>query len=310
MTGRAVGARLQACWRRWPAGLAREARRYCAAHRGLSSTSTRRSARLDPYWLRLPAWLLAAWRPRPRPAERSFLADVQWGQFALFLFVRIHDDLFDGQAESPPLVYVADQFLLESERTFARHLNGRFWSVFRDCLSETLRGIADADALQRQRHPPPGELLQTYARVSSIFKVGAAAVCARCGRLRLFPRVSAFADELAIAGQILDDLSDVEEDLARGRRNVVAASLLGRDSRRRRGPRDPLARLAARIVLDAGLAPVLDQVDRRLEAARAAIAPLRLRPADRYLTEIQRNMRRLRDQAHRVRVEAFLGGVA
>jgi hypothetical protein len=190
--------------------------------------------RNSPYpWTRLPSWrvlplvLERRYRrgsPRGRVPE-GFLADVLWGQYCLYLFIRFQDDLFDGQSHSPVAVYAADQCLFEAERIFSRHIPGRswFWEVYRRSLRVTTQSIVEVDRLQQNTNTRPEHLLDGYARTGEILKVGSAAVCAVMSPKRAFRAVSLFSDEMAKAGQIMDDLQDLGEDLGRGRYNYVAA---------------------------------------------------------------------------------------
>jgi hypothetical protein len=253
-------------------------------------------------WLLLPEWLSTRLALASSSAERRFLADVQWAQYALFLFVRIHDDLVDRQARSSWLIYAADRYLVESETAFARHVSTAFWPLFRTLVRQTLDGIAEADALQRGVRTPRAALLDAYTRVSSIFKAASAAVLMRHGRLRLLPRAARFQDHLAVASQILDDLVDLDDDLADGRRNYVASALAGSARPGPRGRRGLAATMARRILADDALAPILDEVDRRLQAAARAIAPLHLARANRHVAGLRGRVEALRQAAHTRRV--------
>jgi len=287
ITARGMLSELERRWRRWPPLLASEARRYLTSGRS-DRGAARLSAPLPYTWLRLPSWLLAKFRKRPAREDLRFLVDVLFAQYALFLYIRIHDDLLDRHVESPWLVYVADRYLVESETAFARHLGDRrFWTLFRACVAETLDGIAETHALQRRRRPDVTAMLESYARVAAIFKLGAAAVLIRHRRISLYPRVAAFKDELAIASQVIDDLDDVDEDLADGRRNSVAAML----DRSRSG----------------GVVTAVDELERRLRSAALAIQPLRLREADRYVARQLEGIARVRRAAHLDQVRRVFG---
>lgn len=306
MTARAMLARLARCWRAWPAPLAAEARRYSIGARAAAVPTSRLGEPLHYVWLLLPEWLSARLAPAPFAGERHFLADVQWGQYALFLFIRIHDDLVDRQVRSPWLVYVADRYLVESETAFGRHVNASFWPVFRELVRETLDGIAEANDLQRRTQPPPERLLEAYTRVSSIFKAASAAVLMRHRRTRLFPRVFRFQDQLAAASQIIDDLADLDEDLADRRRNYVAARLAGPGRRAPSGRRAFAGLIDRRILVDNALAPVLREADRRLAEAGRAIAPLRLDPAERYVARLRHGLDTLGRALHAARVRQLM----
>jgi hypothetical protein len=259
------------------------------------------SARTDPYWLFLPRWLAHEFgAPRRRAVD-----DVVWGQYCLFACVRMRDDVLDRQAANPRLVFAADGFLVEAERAFARHVRSEdFWAFFRQALEQTAHGILEADALQRRTTGSVKPLCAAYTRVSAIFKVGSAAICLPANRRAAFARAERFADHLAVAGQLLDDLEDLHEDLADGRCNAAARVLAPGV-----GPADATAseRLAHAVVAGPRLKALLDMVDRRIGMARAAIAPLRMRDADAYLVQVARELADIRLKVHRARVRAVFG---
>lgn len=297
--------RLRRAVGRWPTPAARALEPYLTP-----ATRPRRShgPRAAPqYWMRLPRWLHAQGSARDRPhIARRALDDILWGQRALFLFVRIHDDLFDGQVSAPGLVYAADLLLLESARAFADHVDRGFWPVYHRCLSTTLTAILEVDALQRSAAGMPPGSVRLYARVSAIFKVGSVAILQLQRRERHQAAVARFADEVAIADQIVDDLVDLEEDLRRGRLNHVASRLLrqGTDGPRARG--DRRARIA-RAIEHGGLAETVQDVRHRLARARQAVAPLRLTEAERFLAALDVRVAALGDHLHRLRVLDRLG---
>ena len=270
-------ARLERRLRGWPRRVRVSLERYLPAGVLRGGGSVARSS--GPLWLQLPAWLAAA---HDAALGRTFVSDVQWGQYCLFLHVRIHDDLFDAHVTDPALIYVGDLLLVEAERAFAKHLgHGPFWPFYRDALATTLTGILDADTLQRRPRGLGRGDASVYARVSSIFKVGAAAVCFQAGRRRDLTRVCRFLDHLAIASQVLDDLMDLRADRADGRRNYVASAL----ARSARG-------------LDASVA----DMRRHLEAARVAITPLHLAQAEQHVRRQLRAVEVLEAGLHRMAV--------
>jgi hypothetical protein len=256
----------------------------------------------ERFWTELPRWLTADRRfAGSKHIDRRWLSDILWAQYCVFLFVRIHDDLFDGQARTPSLLFVADALLLESQRTLAKHFpHGPFWPLFRKCLEATIHGIMEVDARQQRPGAMNERSLALYADVSAIFKIGSAAVCVRSGRMREFRRLSVFADEIAIAGQILDDVLDVQEDLARARYNFAANQLLAGDGVT---PHDRAARLAQSVLFDDGAGRLLDVAGKHLDRAAAAIAPLRLAPASEYVGTFRRSLDEFRRRIHYARVE-------
>jgi hypothetical protein len=184
-------------------------------------------------WTDLPSWRVLPLMLARRYGRNSdgavlpvgFLRDIRWGQYCLYLFIRFQDDLFDGQSHSPVSIYASDQCLFESERVFSRHFPKKswFWGFFNDSLRITTQAIVEVDRRQQIGTTRPEQLLEGYARVGEILKVGSAAACATLNQRAAFRAVSHFSDEMAKAGQIADDFQDLSEDLERGRRNYAAA---------------------------------------------------------------------------------------
>jgi hypothetical protein len=298
-----VERRLSRHVRSWPEVTRRALAPYAG---GRPARQTLTATERERYWTLLPQWLWSAGGGGKGAADRDFLDDVLWAQYCLFLFVRIHDDLLDGQARDASLVFVADDLLVECQRTFAAHLpRMRFQALLLEHLETTFRAILRVDALQARPAGMSEAALPLYASVSAIFKVGSAAVCLKRGRWKLFPRVAAFCDHMAIAGQILDDLFDVEEDLDRGRFNFAANVLLpGRAARAAHRSRH----LARGVLRENGVARLLASVLRHVDQAGDAIAPARIPGVGRCLDTMRRQLDRLDDAVHRARVQFLLHG--
>jgi len=301
----ALGARAESWVRSWPSSLP-------AAHFGRSprratgGTPRRRQtpAQISPYWTMLAPALAGS--KGPRRVAPCFVRDVLWAQFCLFLFVRIQDDLFDGQAEDKRLIYAADQFLIEAERTFGRYFarSSRFWCLLHQALETSTRAILRVDQLQQEEGGSPAELLEAYAQVAEIFKVGTAAVCLKMRRPRDLMALSRFADEMAVAGQIFDDLEDVEEDLRRCRLNYVAKRLLDGHPTE---PAQAMERVAREIVLGDGALRILSEVERHLGLAAVALGDVDCTAARTQVAWSLRDLACLKTAFHRRNVEVVLG---
>ena len=291
---------MRALVRSWPA-----ATRVAAG--GGARAGTRRArddaaSRADEHYsLLLPSWLNA----RLGVHGRAAVEDIVWAQHCLFAFVRNQDDVFDGRPSSRGLVFLAHEFLAEAERAFARHLReGAFWRFYRAALTQTARAVLTVDGYQRGAPMAMAPLMTAYARQSAIFKVGTAAVCLPCGARDVFRRCSRFADHLAIAGQLLDDLEDLRDDLADGRLNAAARFLVP-DA----GPRMPdiEQRIARALVLGDRLAALLRRIRGHVRAAGTAIAPLALPQAHAYAEAIRADLARVEASLNRGRVAAVFG---
>jgi hypothetical protein len=301
---RVLARRLSAYIESWPPAIVDEISGYFRATRPHADGD--RAAQADRYWLSLPGWLAGHGRfGGAGRGDSALVRDVVWGQYCLFLFVRIHDDLFDGQARCPALVFIADALLVEAERSFARHLpRGSFWTLFRDLLDTSLRTVLAIDARQRQPNGMRREWLGAYGELASVLKVGAAAVCVKYHRLSDFAHVSAFADHLAIANQMVDDVYDLQEDFDRGRHNF-AANHFGVDGTTDPGERS--RRLAHSVLIDDAIGSLLSDVRQYLDGAAEAIKPLGIRQATAYVDRARRDLSSFAAEVHRTRVGFLLG---
>ncbi len=253
-------------------------------------------------WTLVPRWVWAAWA---LDGDRAVLDDILWAQYCLFLFVRIHDDLLDGQATDPALLLLADDLLVESELVFtARVPAARFRILLHEYLRTTLRAIVEVDVRERSAGRMTVANADLYAQVGAIFKAGTAAACLACGRGAMLRSLGRFLDHLAIASQIFDDLFDVQEDLDRGRFNVAANALGVARAGRRTAP----ARLARAVLVDDAVGRLLETADDHLDRAGAAIAPASLPRAARSVRDLRRELTRLQHALYHARVKAIFHG--
>lgn len=263
----------------------------------------------DRYWTLFPRAIWDAWAPAHAKRESGFVDDLLWGQYCVFLFVRIHDDLLDGQAAHRNLIFVADDLLLESQRAFAARLNtGAFRALFERYVRETLRAIVRVDALQARPGVMTRARLGLHARVSSIFNLGAAAACLACDRPAMIPRFEKACANLAVASQLLDDLTDVEEDLARGRYNFVT-NVLGGGGVLDGATRAGRVRIARAVIQEDRLDEVLALVRLHGERAAAALAPARIPAIEAYVRMYLVAVERMRRTVHQARVAFVFSGM-
>lgn len=186
----------------------------------------------SPDWISLPIGLDQDWAvERGKPLPSGVLAEVLWGQYALFLCIRLQDDLLDGAREDLHLILVADHFLLESLQAFQGlpALGHTFWAFYRECVRQTINGDLEVERLEREPGLFTGAHLGLHARVSAILKVGAAAVGRLHGHEEDVAWLSRFQDHMAVFNQITDDLDDLVPDLMRSRFTWVANTLLAAD---------------------------------------------------------------------------------
>jgi hypothetical protein len=185
--------------------------------------------RPTPPWFELPVWLDEAWGGEPGKRPAPELPQILWGQYALFLFIRIQDDLLDRQRNDLPSLLVADRFLVESLESFRRldQLDRGFWHSYDGWLQDTVEGISEVAALESVAGRFTTHHLGLHARVAAIFKAGTRALCRCHDRERDWPWIEGLLDQLAIFSQIGDDLHDLSEDVGTGRYTWPANVLLG-----------------------------------------------------------------------------------
>jgi hypothetical protein len=302
----ALVARTRSRMRAWPPAMRTAVRTYFTspenrAHGITQVPGCSRTGIVDQhYWLHLPHWLLT----RASAPDPALLDEVLWAQYCLFVFIRMQDDVLDGQAHSARLLFVANEFLLEAERTFARSGGHPVVEYVRGTIAETSRAILAADALQRREIARVSALTSLYARVSAIFKAAPAAICLARGDLSALVHAERFADGLAVAGQLVDDFEDIDADLDDGRLNLAARVLAPHVSPRQSGARRAVHRA---IVEGTRLPRLFALIREHVSASRAAISPLNLPDADPYLDRVNRDVDALECAVHRARVGAVFG---
>mgnify|MGYP006954409217 CR=1 FL=1 len=218
--------------RDWPVEMRKDFRNYIRRWPGPRRKSRHSSqpSSFGPYWLLIPRWLSLDinGRKNKKPISNGLLKEILCGQYYLFLAVRIQDDLYDGHIRSNSLIYVADQFIWGAEKIFRKHFDGEssFWHYYYGLLKETTDAIVKVAEIQKAKQADPDLLLDGYAGVAALFKIGLIAVCLKAGcRGRLAPLMKA-SDNLAIAGQIADDMLDIDDDLKRGQINYAVQVIL------------------------------------------------------------------------------------
>jgi hypothetical protein len=292
--------RVEKTIRSWPALTKNAVRSYLRLQRGRTTPQKMLDRRVtdQPYWILMPFWLAERFaRNNGRTISRRCMDDILWAQYCLFLFIRMQDDLFDTHTPCLPLIYASDSFLFEAERIFARYFprNSPFWKIYIRCIEATIFAVASADGLEGRPVRSNAKLLSDYGNTSTICNVAAAAVCLKAGKGKTFPRVELFSKELMMAGAIVDDLLDMEEDLARGRFNYAVPFFLPR-AKMKRSLRRGNIRLIARNFRDRRrISGVFREIERHLARAKKTIVPIAVQGTNEYLASYRRSMERLRD---------------
>jgi len=180
-------------------------------------------------WLAIPELLAKSLGLTSKPEGHELLAELSWMQFCVYGVFRVQDDLVDGDTDDPRLIVQTNHLLVEAARCAACHFDGTstFWTVFRETIDATSRAILKLDRLQRaQAHHSArnsDDELRLYAELSACLKIAAAGVAMSTGHEAAWlNQLSPALDSLAVAGQIVDDLRDISDDLAEGRVNYAA----------------------------------------------------------------------------------------
>jgi hypothetical protein len=311
-----IGRRLEGTMRSWEPQLATDFRLYASDQNRPRAHGGRQEALEgeQPYWLLLPQWLARNWqRSRQTPVlDRHFVEEILWGQYCLFLCIKIHDDIFDAQTRRLSLIYAGDAFLAKACEVFSHYFetSSPFWKFFYSSLDGTLRTIDAIDRHERSGRLQGLRSLRLIAKEDAILKIASYAVCLKADRKEDFPRVARFADEMAIVGQTIDDLQDMESDLERGRINPAASCLLClRGDGHRPGPRT-LHRILMNLRNKDVSTKLFSALRRRVDRAARAIAPLGIPEAEAFLRSCQVHLERMESRFHRERVKLIFGPYA
>lgn len=263
-----------------------------------------------PDWILIPIWLDQAWARR-RSASRigAALARILWGEYALFLSIRIQDDLFDEHRDDRRLLFVADRFLLESLESFQRfaELDDAFWAFYRSCVRDTVDGILEVGRLETEAGRFTRGHLGLHSRVGAIFKVGAAAVSRLRGHDRDMAWLSRLQDQLAIVSQIRDDLQDVAPDLKGGRFTWVGNTLLQARAGESIAPDQRARRLAAGFMIPERAAVIVEEMRRTVRAAAAAVPESAPRPIHDLVHKLTATPDEVERHMHEARVRWVFG---
>jgi hypothetical protein len=228
--------------------------------------------------LLLPWWLEGSIHDSPSPA---FQADVVYSTICGYYFIRLIDDLMDG--EGPPDRRVLPALIVlhtEFEQAYHPHFpSGHpFWEALAEASYDAAEVAARDAGLERIERD---DFLRTSARKVAGAKVPLAAVCHRSGRPDLYEPWSGFVELFGRWHQMLNDLLGWSADLKRGRSTYILSEA------ERRSPGSP-----AEWVIGEGLAWGMEQLDGWMEELLAAAAGLGSPPLTAYLDVRHRSLAR------------------
>lgn len=275
-----------------------------------SALGTRFSEGQLPSWMRIPIWLDDSWADaRAGSLPDGDLAEVLWGQYALFVFFRLQDDVLDREQNDLRLIIVADRFLLESLESFQRlrGLDNGFWTFYRRRLRDTVDGALEVGRLEKEPGMFRAEHLQLHSRVTGAFKVGAAVVCQLHGHDQDAEWLSRLQDQLAIIGQIVDDLKDLGEDLKGGRYTWVGNTMLAVEPGELITPEERASRLGAGLLRPERGAIIVEELRRAIRAAAAEIPASAPRQIHDFVHGLSATTAELEQRMHEARVRCVFG---
>jgi len=157
-------------------------------------------------------WLLeTAIRRQP---SRAFQRDVVYSTVAGYFFVRLTDDLMDGEPVAAPVVPLLIVLHAEFEQTYHPYFppSHAFWD---DLARSSYQAAETASRDAGQGRITREHFLASSARKVAGAKIPIAAVCHRYGRSDLVAPWSAFVDLLGQWHQMLNDMLGWSRDLQR-----------------------------------------------------------------------------------------------
>jgi len=268
------------------------------------------STAVVPSWLQLPVWLHEAWR-RPSASEKlnSRVLDLLWAQYALFVYIRLQDDLLDRHMSDLQIQFVADRFLVESLESLERaHVaDAKSRAFYRSCLQNTVDGILEVRMLEGSPGRFEEHHLALHARVSSIFKVATAAVCTVHRRSTELAWLIPLQDELAVFGQICDDLQDLEDDLRGGRYTFAANALIGARTGEAMTHTEAMHRAAEGMLISARTDRIVLALECAASKARALVPDSAAPALHDFLASLQKRSGVLRQTLHEAGVRWIFG---
>jgi hypothetical protein len=260
----------------WPGPVARAFRSHLRSVKRMGGSV----ATLPPYWIAFAEALARREKLSPRRLE-----DVLWATTCLAHALRIEDDLLDDDAPVDLAVFAPALLYGEADRTLARHFPHRspFWSDYRRLIRITIEAIARASDLQQRRTGNPALLARLYIRECALFTIPLVAICRLAGTRQALRRIVAAAEHCAVVGHAIDDLQDVDRDLASHRVNLAAAFLLDKPPARNVADDTLRTRVASQILFSRRLSAFFVFLHGHLAAADDSVVALHLSAAHRYI---------------------------
>jgi len=210
--------------------------------------------------LHLPLWLAASITTK---LDQSFHLDLAYSSVCGYYFVRIVDDVMDGQPPTPAVIPAAIVLHTEFERSLARHFGAKdpFWAAFVGYSMEAAEAAStDASFSSIDR----AAFLRVSSRKVAGAKIPLAATCHRYGRSDVLDGWSHFVDVFGLWHQMRNDLLGWVGDSKRG-----AATYFLSEAARGQRPTEPLAAWLGREGLAWAAAQLDDWMDESMSVAQS-----------------------------------------
>lgn len=265
-----------------------------------------------PFWYHLPGWLANYYASTSdsyrEEVPLDFVQDVLWAQYCIYCYIRIQDDVCDGQLNKPSYLFYGNRFLIETQKILTRHftISDQLWVLYHELLVRTSMGILAGEAKQLNPDSPPEELLTNYCEAGAIFNLGAAATCYKYHRMDVYQSITEYTADMTIAGQIVDDILDVEEDLRNGKYNFATKMILRQGDIKEISPGNA-AEVIGRNILYNGMDSVLQILQDKLEHAREIMHTLAIPEAVTMIRAYQQRMEQTKQAVHQMRVSVIFG---
>ncbi len=251
-----------------------------------------------PFWIHLSQWLAAT---DAHPARKDgFHSDSLWGQYCVFSSLRILDDVLDFQSDGKIMVLVP-LFQSEARDVFRRHFSSTssFWTEFDRNLQASVTCNIALGKMQAEGDYSCSEARALYASSSSAFKILVAAYNEPLVVPRRYRRLCSAVDHLVIAGQLIDDLADMLDDLRLGKSNFAVRLILER-------PHKPLHEPARLLAMESlwhfGWEKFTGEISQHVSKARRHLGILHLPDVECYLSSYDRWLEEVDRHIHRMRI--------
>lgn len=304
---RNIQTRLEELTNSWPEVLCIEFNKYINSNLTPPKSDANYDVTKNQLWYNLIIIFIRAFAEEEGDKEevKSFLEDILWAQFCLLLTFRIKDDLYDGDIRSNSLIIASDQLLIESYRTYNKYFNGSesFWTAYFNSVETTGLTLILVDEMQQDKNTNPRNLLENYKDVLSIFNIGFKAICIKYKANEKLTNIIEVNNYLSIAGQILDDIKDIDEDLSRGRYNYVSLLLMNSYSEKKNKFGSSHEALLNNLFRKGKLSNVFDNIFELMNFAKVSAGILQIKKLNELILEYAQNINLLQKYYHECRVK-------